>query len=104
MPISTTLVDFRTDNACNITQLPDTVGLRYYNDSRDIVIDEIIKKKEDYFYNEIRADIVAGNREYTFPKRGDLDGLGNPIDGLLKLKGVSVKWKSTDTEYSKLTP
>lgn len=75
MTISTELANFRIDNACDTTQLPDSVGLRYYNDGRDVLIDRIIEEKEDYFYNEIRANLIAGQREYTIPKRGDLDEL-----------------------------
>ena len=80
MPISTELADFRTDNACDISQLPDAVGLRYYNDCRDIVIDKIIDEKEDFFYNEITTGLVISQREYKLPKRGDLDDLGVAMD------------------------
>ena len=102
MTISTELANFRIDNACDIIQLPDAVGIRYYNDGRDILIDKIIEEKEDYFYNEIKADLTNWQREYTIPKRGDLDTLWNPIDWLKKIKWISVKFKSTDTDYTKL--
>lgn len=102
MTITTELANFRIDNACDITQLPDTVWLRYYNDGRDVVIDSIIEEKEDYFYNEIRANLVSWQREYTIPKRGDLDEDWNPMDWLKKIKWISVKFKSTDTDFTKL--
>ena len=102
MTISTELANFRIDNACDTTQLPDTVWLRYYNDGRDVLIDRIIEEKEDYFYNEIRANLVSWQREYTIPKRGELDQSWNPMDWLKKIKGISIKFKSTDTDFTKL--
>jgi hypothetical protein len=48
--------------------------------------------------------LVSGKREYKLPKRGDLDSTGAAMDGLIHVKGVSIKFKSTDTEYTKLDP
>jgi hypothetical protein len=59
MTITDILSDFRIDNACSITQLPNTVALRYYNDARDIVIDRIVQEKEDFFYNELTVDTIV---------------------------------------------
>jgi hypothetical protein len=73
MTVSATITNFRFDTGCDISQLPDPQALRYYNDCRDILIDAIKKEKEDYFYNEIKADLISGQREYKLPKRGDLD-------------------------------
>lgn len=99
MTVASDIVDFRTDNSCSIQQLPDATALRYYNDCRDILIDRIIQEKEDFFYNEIRTNLVAGQREYIVPKRGEL-----PTGALVKTKGISIKFKSTDTYYTKLDP
>ena len=104
MTISTELANFRTDNWCDINQLPDTVWLRYYNNSRDILIDRITAEQEDYFYNEIKTNIIDWQREYTIPKRWDLDSNNNPMDWLQKIKGISIKFKDTDIKYSKLSP
>lgn len=103
MTIQTDIANFRIDNACTIAQLPDTVALRYYNDSRDIVIDRIVQEKEDFFYNEMFVDTVIGKREYVLPKRGDLaeDGV-TTLDGIKKIKEVGMKTKATDTVYTKL--
>jgi hypothetical protein len=62
---------FRDDNASDTTKYPDSVALRHYNDARDELIDDIIKIREDYFYNYITGTTVIGQREYTIPKRGD---------------------------------
>ena len=97
MPISTVITDFRFDNACDIAQLPDAVALRYYNDCRDILVDAIVKEKEDYFYNELLTNLVTGQREYSLPKRG-------AVDGLATIKSVAVKYKTTDTNFTKLIP
>lgn len=107
MTIATEIADFRIDNWIDTwtvawSQLPDTVWLRYYNDGRDTLIDRIMKERKDYFYNEIRNWLVNWQREYTFPKRGDLDENNQPMDWLMEIKGISVKFKSTDTNYSKL--
>lgn len=105
MTIQTDLANFRIDNACTIAQLPDTVALRYYNDSRDIVIDRIVQEKEDFFYNELTVDTVVWQREYTLPKRGDLaeDGI-TALDGIKKVKEIGIKWKTTDVVYTKIDP
>ena len=93
---------FKIDYAPNIV---DTTFLRYYNDSRDIVIDRIVQEKEDFFYNELYVDLVDGKREYVMPKRGDLaeDGI-TVLDGIKKVKDVGVKFLSTDTTYTKIGP
>jgi len=103
MTITSILADFRIDNACTINELPDTVGLRYYNDVRDIVIDRIVQEKEDFFYNELTVDTVVGKREYVLPKRGDIaEDEVTVLDGIKKIKEVGIKWKTTDNSYSKV--
>jgi len=96
---------FRDDNASDTNKYPDLVALRHYNDARDEIIDEIIKIRQDYFYNYITGTTVIGQREYTIPKRGDVAGDGiTVLDGMYQIKGVSVKFKSTDTDFTPLKP
>ena len=110
MTISTTLAEFRTDISCDIYQLPDTTALRYYNDSRDELIDEITKEKEDYFYNYFTWATIIWQNEYSLAKRWDLATKVSPsdpdvfLDWIYKIKWVSVKFKSTDTELTVLRP
>lgn len=105
MSITTELINFRTDMACDITQLPDTIWLRYYNDARDELIDAIITEKENYFYNSIITSTVIWQNEYKLPKRWDLatDWI-TILDWLQKIKGVSWKIKTTDIEFTILQP
>lgn len=106
MTINTTLAEFREDIACDIYQLPDPTALRYYNDSRDELIDEIIKEKEDYFYNYFTWATVIWQNEYTLAKRWDLVNWTWPetLPWIYKIKWVSVKFKSTDAELTPLRP
>lgn len=105
MSITTTLADFRVDMWCDIFQLPDATWLRYYNDARDEVIDAITKEKEDYFYNSITTSTVIGQNEYRMPKRWDLaEDWITILDWLQKIKWVSWKIKTTDSEFTKLKP
>lgn len=105
MTITAKLVEFRFDLACDINQLPDPTWLRYYNDSRDSVIDRITQEKEDYFYNYVYLNTVIWQNEYTLPKRWDLaQDWVTILDWVQKIKGISWKIKSTDAEYTKLRP
>ena len=103
MTIQQDIANFRIDNSCDSTQLPDSVALRYYNDARDIVIDRIVQEKEDFFYNELTTDVVLGKREYTLARRGDIaeDGV-TVLDGVKKLKGIGLKSKASDVVYTKV--
>ena len=103
--ITTELANFRIDMGIDINQLPDTVWLRYYNDSRDLFIDRIIKEKEDYFYNYFTWTFVIWQNEYTLAKRWDLSNDPVPVvlDWIFKIKWVVAKFSSTDTEFTKLT-
>lgn len=105
MSVSTTIADFRTDLATNISQLPDATALRWYNDGRDVLIDRIIQEKEDFFYDVFTTDLTLGKNEYKMNKRGDLaaDGV-TVLNGVAKTKSLSVKFKSTDEYYTKLSP
>lgn len=59
MSLSTILADFRADNAVTSAQMSDAIGARWYNDGRDVLIDAITQKKEDYFWNTLTGDLVA---------------------------------------------
>lgn len=107
MTILTTLEDFREDMGCDIIQLPDTSGLRYYNDSRDEVIGAITKENEGYFYDYLTGATVIWQNEYSIPKRWDtvvVEWVPIVLPWVQKIKWVSVKQKSTDTEFTKYTP
>lgn len=104
MTIQTDINNFRTDNSINSNQLIDPVALRFYNRCRDYLIDCIIMQKEDYFYDEMKTNTVSWQREYAFPKRWDLSQTSVPLPWLLKLKWISIKSKTSDTDYTKLWP
>jgi len=98
MTIITELADFRIDMACDILQLPDIVWTRYYNDSRDELIDAIIEEKEDYFYNSITTSTVVDQNEYLFPVRDANQ------DWLQKVKWISWELNSTDDALTPIYP
>jgi len=100
--ISQEIENYRIDNWIDSIQLPDERALRYYNNWRDVLIDFIISKKEDFFYDEITADIVRWQREYVLPQRWQIDWLGNKMWWLIKIKWLSIKYKETDANYTKL--
>lgn len=106
MSITTELINARIDLWCDIYQLPDTTWLRWYNDSRDELIDSIIEEKEDYFYTYWDWVFVIWQNEYNLPKRWDMSSDVVPValDWLVKLLWVSAKFKSTDTDFIKLEP
>lgn len=104
MSIETTLADFRYDMSADIIQLPDNVGLRYYNDWRDKMIDAIIEEKEDYFYNYVIAQTVVWQNEYKMPKRWDLWKDKTKLDWVHKIKQVACKINATDTDYTIFRP
>ena len=64
-----------------------------YHDLENVIVSQV---NEDFFYQEWLADTVVDQREYTFPVKASTTA------GLKKLLGVSVKYKTTDTEYQKL--
>jgi hypothetical protein len=64
-----------------------------YHDMENCIVSQV---NEDFFYQEWLADTVIDQREYTFPVKASTTA------GLKKLLGVSVKYKTTDTEYQKL--
>lgn len=106
MTISAKIAEFRVDIWATASQLPDTTALRYYNRSRDEIINTITKEKEDYFYNVFTWTTIIWQNEYSLAKRWDLVNWTWPatLDWIQKLKWVSVKFKSTDTELTPLRP
>jgi hypothetical protein len=65
---------------------------------RDLINKITSKVDEDFFYQEWYAPTVIGQSEYTFPLRT------SSVAGLKKLEQVSVKYKSTDTDFTPLNP
>jgi hypothetical protein len=65
---------------------------------RDLINKITSKVDEDFFYQEWTAETVIGQSEYTFPVRT------SSVAGLKKLEQVSVKYKSTDTDFTPLNP
>lgn len=105
MTISQKLIEFREDNGCDTVQLPDSVGIRYYNDWRDELIAAIREEKEEYFYNYVTTSTAIWQNEYTLPKRGDLaEDWVTVLDWLSHINKISWLIKSTDTEMTVLTP
>lgn len=66
-----------------------------YRDLINIITSEV---SEDFFYDEWTTTTVVGQSEYTFPIRS------STVAGLKKLESLSLKYKSTDTEYTVATP
>lgn len=64
-----------------------------YHDMENVIVSQV---NEDFFYQEWLADSVIDQREYTLPVKSGTTAW------LKKLLGVSVKYKSTDTDYTKL--
>ena len=105
MSIGTTLVDFRIDMSCDIFQLTDTAWLRYYNEWRDRVIDEITKVKDNYFFDYITTKTIIWQNEYRLPKRWDLaEDWITKLNWMQKIKSISWLINSTDTEMTVLKP
>ena len=106
MSVATTLTDFRTDMGCDIFQLSDIAWLRYYNEWRDKVIDAITKVKDNYFFDYVTTNTIVWQNEYRLPKRWDLIDWVWPwtLNWIQKVKSVSWKINSTDTEMTVLKP
>lgn len=95
---------FRTDIGKDENQVPDSEAIVFLNRVRRKLINSIRMIDEDYFYTYLKTPSVSGQGEYSLPKRWDLDSESNPIPWMVKIKGISVKYKDTDTEYKKLRP
>lgn len=79
--------------------MPDATLLSITNVTyRDIINRIVSTVDEGFFYDEWTTPTVVGQTEYSFPVRT------SSVAGLKKLKSVSVKYKSTDTEWTKARP
>ncbi len=87
----------RTLSGTDSTNMPDATLLPIlqisYHDLENTIVTQV---NEDFFYDEWVTDTVIDQREYTFPVKSGTTA------GLKKLLGVSMKFLSTDTEYTKL--
>ena len=97
MDVSAIYTLARTLTYTDSTQMPDATMAIFanvvYHDMENCIVSQV---NEDFFYQEWLADTVIDQREYTFPVKASTTA------GLKKLLGVSVKYKTTDTEYQKL--
>lgn len=89
----------RLNTGVDSTNMPDATLLTItnvtYRDLINIITSEV---SEDFFYDEWTTSTVAGQTEYTFPVRS------STVSGLKKLESVSLKYKSTDTEFTVAIP
>lgn len=94
------ITDFRVEAWWVTTsQCSDSQALRYLNRIRRWIIERIKELREWYFYQEWTANTsVVWQSEYTIPVRT------SQVDWCNKLTWVSVKYKSTDTDFIKLVP
>ena len=106
MSVADTLANFRVDIGCDIFQLTDPMGLRYYNEWRDKVIDAITKVKDNYFFDYITTETIVWQNEYRIPRRWDLVNWVWPwtLNWMQKIKSISWLVNSTDTEMTVLKP
>lgn len=96
MTIAEIISQFRLDNYIDTSQLTDAQALVFVNRTYRDVINEIrVKVNEDYFYNEWKTDTVVWQREYTLLKRT------SSVIWMTKIKWISIKYQTTDTEYTK---
>lgn len=97
MDVSAIYTLARTLTYTDSTQMPDATLAIFanivYHDLENCIVSQV---NEDFFYQEWLADTVIDQREYTFPVKSGTTAW------MKKLLGVSVKYKSTDTEYQKL--
>lgn len=82
-----------TNNMPSATLL--TITNATYRDLINIITSEV---SEDFFYDEWTTTTVIGQSEYTFPVRS------STVAGLKKLESLSLKYKSTDAEYTPAIP
>lgn len=78
-------------------QFPSASLLKYANVVYKEMQNKIIKNvNENYFYDILKTDTLAGQNEYT------LRTADNNDVGMKKIISANIKWKDTDTYYSKL--
>lgn len=89
----------RLNTGTDATNMPDATLLTITNVTyRDLINTITSQVSEDFFYQEWTISTVANQTEYTFPVRS------STVAWLKKLEAVSLKYKSTDTEYTVATP
>jgi hypothetical protein len=97
MDVSAIYTLARTLTATDSTQVSDanlqTFANIIYHDLENTIVSRV---NSDFFYQEWTADTVIDQREYQIPVKSGTTA------GCKKLLGVSVKYASTDTEYTKL--
>lgn len=103
MDVSKVISDFRLLSWWTDTnQLSDANALILANKIyRDIINKIKVKVKEDFFYDYWKVDnTVVWQEEYRLPIRND----STWVAWCTKLKGVSIMYNDTDTEYTKANP
>ena len=89
----------RLNTGTNDSNMPDATLLTItnvtYRDLINVITSEV---NEDFFYQEWIDDLVAWQREYTFPTRTTW------VAGLKKLISVWVKYATTDDYFRMTTP
>lgn len=78
-------------------QFPDATLLKYANIAYKKFQNALVRKvNENYFYDILYADTVIWQNEYT------LKTASGTVVGIKKIITGNIKWKDTDTYYSKL--
>ena len=89
----------RLNTSTDTSSMPDATLLDITNLTyRDLINIITSKINENFFYEEWTTPTVIGQTEYTFPVRS------SSISGLKKLEAVSIKYKSTDQNYTVANP
>lgn len=99
MNLDTIYTMSRLNTGTDSTNMPDATLLTITNVTyRDLINIITTEVNEDFFYQEWTGLTVIGQTEYTFPVRTSL------VAWLKKLEAVSIKYLSTDTDYTSATP
>ena len=93
--IAKSLLDTHTD-AEDYT--PTTVWLEAYNIVRNKVINEIVKAKQNYFWNIVKFDLVIWQSEYNISEI-----MGSPALVIKNVKKVFIKYDATSDYYKPVT-
>ena len=89
--------DFRFDCNADTSQISDTQALWLLNRVYRDFINEIRSINEDYFYNYWDTNTEINVDEYKMTRKTET------IPWIVKIKGVSVKYDVTETDYTKAT-
>lgn len=99
MDLSAIYTMTRLNTGVDSSNMPDNTLLTITNVTyRDLINSITSQVSENFFYQEWTSSTVIGQTEYTFPVRT------TSIAGLKKLEGLSLKYKSTDTEFTVAQP